>query len=125
MGHQSRPAPVQDARPPLVLGILGDSLAAGLGATCAAAAPTALLGQALADHFHRTVRVVNCSRVGSGGHDLAEQQERLLKSVERAGGRGLDLVVIVTGANDIAPIPYRTGSAARRSSSPPAPRWVR
>ncbi|MGP3777128.1 GDSL-type esterase/lipase family protein (plasmid) [Streptomyces sp. SDT5-1] len=102
--------PVQDRRPPLVLGVLGDSLAAGLGASCRAAAPTDVLGQSLADRFGRTVRVVNVARVGSRARDLPGQHERLLRSVDNDRP---DFVVIVTGANDLIPVPFRTRAAAR------------
>ncbi|MFF7953611.1 GDSL-type esterase/lipase family protein [Streptomyces griseorubiginosus] len=97
---------------PLVLGIMGDSLAAGLGATSAAATPSALLGQALADRHARPVRVVNVARVGSGARDLASQHQRLTKAMGPTG-RAPDLVVVVTGANDVLPTPFRLKSAAR------------
>jgi lysophospholipase L1-like esterase len=99
---------------PLVLGIMGDSLAAGLGATSAAATPSALLGQALADSFGRPVRVVNVARVGSGARDLENQQQRLMKAM---GPTCLapDLVVVVTGANDVM-LPLRLKAAARTLS---------
>lgn len=102
---------------PLVLGLMGDSLAAGLGATSAAATPSALLGQALADSFSRPVRVVNTARVGSGARDLACQHHRLMKAMGPTG-RAPDLVVVVTGANDVVPVPVprRLTTAARTLS---------
>jgi lysophospholipase L1-like esterase len=99
---------------PLVLGIMGDSLAAGLGATSAAATPSALLGQSLADTLGRPVRVVNVSRVGAGARDLASQHQRLLKAMG-PNVRTPDLVVVVTGANDVM-LPFRLTAAARTLS---------
>ncbi|MET7489523.1 GDSL-type esterase/lipase family protein [Streptomyces sp. NPDC005538] len=97
---------------PRVLVIMGDSLAAGLGATAAAAAPSALLGQALADAPGHPVWVVNVSRVGSGARDLASQYQRATKVLEPTGATP-DLVVVATGANDIMPLPFRLNAAAR------------
>jgi lysophospholipase L1-like esterase len=96
---------------PRVLVIMGDSLAAGLGATGAAATPSALLGQALADSTG-PVWVVNVSRVGSGARDLASQYQRAMKVLEPTGATP-DLVVVATGANDIMPLPFRLNAAAR------------
>ncbi|MGW6144437.1 SGNH/GDSL hydrolase family protein [Streptomyces sp. NPDC055140] len=98
----------------LVLGIMGDSLAAGLGATSAAATPSSLLGQALADSSSRPVRVINVSRVGSGARDLASQSQRLMKAMEPTG-HAPELVVVVTGANDI-PAPIGLATSARTLS---------
>lgn len=105
----------EDELDPLVLGIMGDSLAAGLGATSAATTPSALLGQALADSSGRPVRVVNVARVGSGARDLASQHQRLMKAMGPTGSIP-DLVVVVTGANDVMPVPFRLTSAARTLS---------
>ncbi|WP_331726264.1 GDSL-type esterase/lipase family protein [Streptomyces sp. NBC_00470] len=105
--------PVEGERRTRVLWILGDSLGFGLGVTAAAKAPIHVLGQSLADSSHCTVRVFNYSRIGSGGRDLAGQQEDLMQSAERAGAQDPDWVVIVTGANDVVPVPSRTGAAAR------------
>ncbi|MFJ9580927.1 GDSL-type esterase/lipase family protein [Streptomyces sp. NPDC101191] len=112
--YQPAMQPENDVEP-LVLGIMGDSLAAGLGATSAAATPSALLGQALADRHGRPVRVVNVARVGSGARDLASQHQRLIKAMGPTG-RIPDLVVVVTGANDVMPVPVRLKTAARRLS---------
>ncbi|NUQ96230.1 MAG: SGNH/GDSL hydrolase family protein [Streptomyces sp.] len=80
----------------ITIGILGDSLAAGLGADDVSGTPSALIGTAVAARARRPVRIVNVARAGSGASDLARQTDRLL-----AQGR-IDIAVVIVGANDAA-----------------------
>ncbi|TLS46129.1 SGNH/GDSL hydrolase family protein [Streptomyces montanus] len=80
----------------ITIGILGDSLAAGLGADDVSGTPSALIGTAVATRAHRQVRIVNVARAGSGASDLARQADKVL-----AQGR-LDIAVLIVGANDAA-----------------------
>ncbi|PQM20679.1 hypothetical protein Sfr7A_26200 [Streptomyces xinghaiensis] len=77
--------------------------------------PQPCWGKALADSSGRPVRVVNVARVGSGARDLASQHQRLMKAMGPTGAIP-DLVVVVTGANDVMPVPFRLTSAARTLS---------
>ncbi|NUU25012.1 MAG: hypothetical protein HOV68_26440 [Streptomycetaceae bacterium] len=76
------------------VGIMGDSLAAGLGADTVASTPGAIIGRRLAEHLGQTVEVTNVAVAGSGAADLARQRARLLAR------KRPDIVVIVVGAND-------------------------
>ncbi|MEU9167875.1 SGNH/GDSL hydrolase family protein [Streptomyces sp. NPDC048420] len=80
----------------VTIGILGDSLAAGLGADDVSGTPSALIGTGVAARTQRPVRIVNVARAGSGASDLARQTDRVL-----AQGP-LDFAVLVVGANDAA-----------------------
>jgi len=81
---------------PLVLAMLGDSSAAGLGVEHPEQAPGAVIAGGLAAISGRRVRLHTVARVGAESSALAEQVDRLL--VEAAP---LDAAVIMIGANDV------------------------
>ena len=80
---------------PLVLGVLGDSAADGLGADTPDQTPGAVVARGLADVSGRPVRLVGRARVGADSQDLDRQARRLLAEVVP------DVVVVVVGANDV------------------------
>lgn len=86
-------SPAGDGRT-VSIGLMGDSLAAGLGADTVSSTPGAIIGSRLAEHLGRAVEVTNVAVAGSGAVDLARQRARLL-----ARSRP-DVVVIIVGAND-------------------------
>jgi len=79
---------------PLVLGVLGDSSAAGLGADLPRETPAALLAVGLSELVGRPVRVVCVARVGAQSADLHDQAARVLAEQP-------DIVVIMVGGNDV------------------------
>jgi lysophospholipase L1-like esterase len=79
---------------PLVLAVLGDSSAVGLGVERAAETPGVLLAAALAELADRPVRLVRLAVSGSVSQDLGEQ-------VARALAEHPDVAVIMIGANDV------------------------
>jgi lysophospholipase L1-like esterase len=85
------------AEPPLILGFLGDSTAAGQGVHRARETPGALLASGLAAVAERPVRLVNVANPGAQSDDLARQVTQLLD------GEGVvpDACVIMIGANDV------------------------
>ena len=80
--------------PPLRLAVLGDSSAAGLGCQRAEQTPGALLAGGLARELRRRVLLDVQAVVGARSRDLDTQ-------VARALAHGVDLVVIMIGANDV------------------------
>ncbi len=91
-------APVDSAQldpgRPLVLAMMGDSLAVGYGCGEAAELPGVRLARGIAEALQRSVRLVTLGQVGAGSADLPAQLRRTLPD-------GPDLVVLVIGANDI------------------------
>ncbi|MDB1087202.1 SGNH/GDSL hydrolase family protein [Streptomyces sp. ACA25] len=86
-------------RPPWRLGVLGDSIAAGLGVQRAGRTPAALLASGLAAVSERTVELSNVALSGAQSEDLERQVSLLLTDPGRAPAP--DVCVIIIGANDI------------------------
>ncbi len=82
-------------RPALHLALVGDSLAAGLGAGCAQDTTAGRLALGLSTRAARPVRVSNVAVVGSRSRDLRGQVDRL------AARQSPDVVVVIAGANDV------------------------
>jgi lysophospholipase L1-like esterase len=82
---------------PLLLGMLGDSTAAGLGVRRARQTPAALLASGLAAVAERPVELRNVALSGAMSDDLDRQVGLLLDD----GGRVPDVCVIMIGANDV------------------------
>jgi lysophospholipase L1-like esterase len=79
---------------PLVLAVLGDSSAVGLGVERAAETPGVLVAAALAEIAERPVRLVRLAVSGAESRDLDAQVDRALP--ERP-----DVTLIMIGANDV------------------------
>jgi lysophospholipase L1-like esterase len=79
---------------PLVLAVLGDSSAVGLGVQHAGETPGVLIAAALAELAERPVRLVKFARIGAVSRDLAAQ-------VEQALPEHPDVALIMIGANDV------------------------
>src|SRR3954465_15034010 len=79
---------------PLVLAVLGDSSAVGLGVERASETPGVLIATALAELAERPVRLVRLAVSGAVSRDLDEQVDKAL--MEKP-----DVVVIMIGANDV------------------------
>jgi lysophospholipase L1-like esterase len=79
---------------PIVLTVLGDSSAVGLGVERSAETPGVLLAAALAELAERPVRLVRLAVSGAESHELEEQVDKAL--VEHP-----DVVMIMIGANDV------------------------
>ncbi len=75
--------------------MLGDSLAAGLGADLPAETLGARLAKGTAKRIHRSVRLRTAARVGSHASDLAAQIDSLPPAYRP------DVAVIVVGGNDV------------------------
>ncbi|WP_109507809.1 SGNH/GDSL hydrolase family protein [Nocardioides speluncae] len=80
---------------PIDLLIMGDSIAAGLGADTPRETLGARLAQKLARKAHRAVRLRTVARVGGESHELVGQLDRLPKNYRP------DVAVIVVGGNDV------------------------
>ncbi|MEJ5946280.1 SGNH/GDSL hydrolase family protein [Pseudokineococcus basanitobsidens] len=80
----------------LVLGVVGDSSADGLGAETAEQTPGAIVATGLAALAGRRVRLVNKAVVGADSRDLPGQVDRLLADVAAP-----DAVLVMVGANDV------------------------
>lgn len=94
----------------LRLAMIGDSLAAGLGATYAHETPGAMLAQRLAERAGRPVVLSTIAVVGARSDHLALQVERAL--ITRP-----TVAVILIGANDITHFrPLRRSAARLRSA---------
>jgi lysophospholipase L1-like esterase len=74
--------------------MLGDSLAAGLGAEYARNTPAAMLAQGMSNVLDRPVRLMNAATVGARSSDLSAQVDRALHMRPH-------IAVIIIGANDI------------------------
>ncbi|MET9417075.1 SGNH/GDSL hydrolase family protein [Streptomyces klenkii] len=84
-------------REPLLLGLLGDSTAAGQGVHRPRQTPGALLASGLAAVAERPVELRNVALSGARSHDLDRQVTLLLDDVDRPP----DVAVIMIGANDV------------------------
>ncbi|MFI2211767.1 SGNH/GDSL hydrolase family protein [Streptomyces sp. NPDC020141] len=82
---------------PMLLGMLGDSTAAGQGVRRAGQTPGALLASGLAAVAERPVEVCNVALPGAQSDDLARQTTLLLADASRRP----DVCVIMIGANDV------------------------
>ncbi|MER5770318.1 SGNH/GDSL hydrolase family protein [Streptomyces sp. NPDC001985] len=82
---------------PLLLGMLGDSTAAGQGVRRAGQTPGALLASGLAAVAERPVEVCNVALPGAQSDDLDRQVTLLLSDASRRP----DICVIMVGANDV------------------------
>ena len=82
--------------PTLRLAVLGDSTAAGVGASSAAGSVAGALADDLAESTRRPVRLTALGVSGARAADLAGQVDRLLSAPDPAAG----LVVVLVGAND-------------------------
>lgn len=78
----------------LVLAVLGDSSAAGLGADTAAQVPGALLARGLAEECGRVVRLATHAVSGAYSRDLAAQ-------VDAAVSDPPDVALVLIGVNDV------------------------
>lgn len=74
--------------------MLGDSLAAGLGAQDARFTPAAMLAQGISNVLDRPVRLMNAATVGARSADLGAQVDRALHMRPH-------IAVIIIGANDV------------------------
>jgi len=90
------PAAARRARPPLRLGLLGDSSSVGLGVQRPEQAPGAVLAEAVARLSGRDVDLLGVGRVGARSSSLPAQVQRLL---EEFGAP--DVAVILIGVNDV------------------------
>jgi lysophospholipase L1-like esterase len=81
---------------PIRFVMLGDSTAAGMGATQAHQTIGATIASGVAAFSGRTVELTNVARVGAESADLDAQVERALRAVPHA-----DVAVISIGANDV------------------------
>ncbi|MEU9101458.1 SGNH/GDSL hydrolase family protein [Streptomyces sp. NPDC048361] len=86
-----------DGTPPLRLGMLGDSTAAGQGVRRAGQTPAALLASGLAAVAERMVTLRNVALPGARSDDLERQVSLLLADTDRTP----DVCVIMIGANDV------------------------
>ncbi len=82
---------------PLLLGLLGDSTAAGQGVRRAGQTPGALLASGLAAVSERPVDLRNVAQPGARSDDLERQVSVLLADASRTP----DVCVIMIGANDV------------------------
>lgn len=80
---------------PIDLLLVGDSIAAGLGAEDPRGTLGARLAKKLANRTERSVRLTTAARVGSESSMLAEQLDRL------PAGYRPDIAVIIVGGNDV------------------------
>lgn len=74
--------------------VLGDSLAAGLGAGAARNTPGAMLAQGISNVLDMPVRLMNTATVGARSADLPAQVDRALQIRPQ-------IAVIIIGANDV------------------------
>jgi lysophospholipase L1-like esterase len=79
---------------PLRFAVLGDSVAAGLGAESTELLPGVLLARGLADETNRAVELTTYAVVGATTRTLISQ-------VDRAVANPPDLVLLVIGGNDV------------------------
>ncbi len=74
--------------------MLGDSLAAGLGAQEPRNTPAAMIAQGISNVLDRPVRLMNAATVGARSSDLPAQVDRVLHMRPQ-------IAVIIIGANDV------------------------
>jgi lysophospholipase L1-like esterase len=80
--------------PPIVLAVLGDSSAAGLGVQDAAETPGVLLATGLSDAAKRPVKLITAAVVGARSPQLLAQAEAVRPDHP-------DVIMIMIGANDV------------------------
>lgn len=90
---------------PLVLTVLGDSSAVGLGVERAAQTPGVLLAAALAELAEQPIRLVRLAVSGAVSRDLDEQVDKALADAP-------DVALIMIGANDVTSR-YRPADSVR------------
>jgi lysophospholipase L1-like esterase len=90
-------AGVSAARPPIRIAMLGDSTAAGYGVHRDRDTPAARLAIGISDAARRPVHVNNLAAIGAKSRALSEQ----VAALDRSARRGVDLAVIMVGANDV------------------------
>ncbi len=96
---------------PVDLLLVGDSIAAGLGATRRKDTLGGRLAKALAGHLGRPVRLRTAAVVGAESSDLAAQLDGLPR------GYRPDVVVIIVGGNDVTHrVPVAAATAALRAA---------
>ena len=91
---------------PLVLAMMGDSLAVGYGCRTSDELPGVRLARGIAAAENRPVRLTTHGLVGAGSADLPRQLRETLPE-------GPDLIVLVIGANDIRDKVWPLLSASR------------
>jgi lysophospholipase L1-like esterase len=79
---------------PLKFAVLGDSVAAGLGAECTDLLPGVLLARGLAEESGRPVRLTTYAVVGATTRSLVTQVDQALQDPP-------DLVLLIIGGNDV------------------------
>ena len=89
------PPTVAPHRTPVRLALVGDSLAAGLGAPTARDTAAAQIALGLSAYASRPVRLTNVAVVGSRTRDVAYQLDAL------AGCCRPEVAVVIVGANDV------------------------
>lgn len=94
--HGLRETPPADADSGILLAILGDSSAAGLGVERPDETPGAILATGLATAAAKPVRLVNVAFSGGKSSDLAGQLEQL-----HADQPAPDVAMIMVGGNDV------------------------
>lgn len=96
---------------PVHLLLVGDSIAAGLGATRRKDTLGGRLAKALAGHLGRPVRLRTAAVVGAESSDLAAQLDGLPRDYRP------DVVVIIVGGNDVTHrVPAAAATAALRAA---------
>lgn len=88
------PAELPPDDPPLVLGVLGDSTAAGLGVDTTEELPGVLLARGLAEEAGRPVRLDTYALTGSNSRALLGQVDTAM--IQRP-----DAALVMVGANDV------------------------
>ncbi|MFC5379531.1 SGNH/GDSL hydrolase family protein [Aquipuribacter nitratireducens] len=81
---------------PVLVGVLGDSAAAGVGADSPAGTPGVLLATGVAAALGRQVELTVSTRSGAVSAELEGQTDRLLERVARP-----DVVLVIVGGNDV------------------------
>lgn len=86
---------------PVELLLVGDSIAAGLGAERPKDVLGARIAKGVAGFLHRPVRLRTVARVGAESSDLARQLDLLSDGDHGDHGDAADVAVIVVGGNDV------------------------
>lgn len=85
---------------PIVLGVMGDSLACGKGASTPERSVAALLARKLSEHEDRPVRLYNVARSGGSTRHLELQARALADRLDP--GEHCDVVYVSVGAIDVS-----------------------
>lgn len=91
----------QESTEPIILAILGDSLAAGLGADSPEHTPGSVLARELSTATGRPIYLTTHAVVGARSADLHQQIGRLNQLAIGEFSRAPDVAVIMAGANDV------------------------